>query len=116
MPKPLTLLNRFDRLNRRYFKGRLNRPSMVRYAKQPDSTDLAAVEKVYMKGDGRSYILIHEGLREFDTLTELALTHAAVHLWNYQRGVKSTDDDCQKRGSLHHRKMLSILAKEPTLC
>ncbi|KKM14215.1 hypothetical protein LCGC14_1708320 [marine sediment metagenome] len=116
MPKPLTLLNRFDRLNRRHFKGRLKRPSMVRFSKQPDPDDPLAVGHTIMQDDGRVYIFIHEVLEPFTPLTDLVLVHELVHLQNLLRGVSRRDDDCLKLKSVHHRKMLSILAKEPVLC
>jgi hypothetical protein len=89
---------------------------MIRFVRQPDPNDPSAVEHIYMKGDGRAYILIQEQFRPFGSIAELTLAHAMVHWWNYQRGVSLADDDCHKRGSCHHRKMLSILAKEPVLC
>ena len=116
MPKPLTLLNRFDRLNRRHFKGRLKRPSMVRFSKQPDPDDPLAVGHTIMQDDGRVYILIHEVLEPFTPLTDLVLVHELVHLWNLVRRVSSRDDDCHKQDSRHHKKMLSILKREPWLC
>ena len=116
MPKPLTLLNRFDRLNRRHFRGKLKRPSMVRFSKQPASDDVEAVGRTIFKSNGQVCILIHAGLKPFTTLTELVLAHEMAHQWNHQRGVKGEADNCHKRGSRHHCKVLSILSKEPTLC
>ena len=116
MPKPLTLLNRFDRLNRKHFWGKLKRPSMVRFSKQPNPDDPEAVGCIIFQPNGQGYILIHVGLKPFTTLTELVLVHEMAHLWNLQRGVRGEADDCQKCGSRHHRKILSILSKEPTLC
>ena len=116
MAKPLTLLNRFDRLNRRHFRGKLKRPSMIRFVKQPAPDDLEAVGRTIFRANEQGYILIHAGLKSFTTLTELVLVHEMAHLWNLQRGIRGEADDCQKRGSRHHRKMLSILTKEPTLC
>ena len=89
---------------------------MVRFSKQPDKDRFTVVGHTIMRGDGRAYILIHESLKPFDTLVDLVLVHEATHLWNWQRGVGGVDDECHRRGSLHHRKVLSILAKEPALC
>ncbi len=116
MPKPLTLLQRFDRLNRKHFRGRLKRPSMVRFSKQPAPDSPTAVGHSRRKTDGRIYVLIHEALRPFASLTELTLLHEMVHLWNWQREARAVDDDCQRCGSRHHKKMLSILKREPWLC
>ncbi len=116
MPKPLTLLNRFDRLNRRHFKGRLKRPSMVRFSKKLDTSDPLLLGHTEMKGDGRVYIVIHEALKPFPALSEFILVHEMVHQWNDQRGIKSVDDNCRKRDGKHHKKMLSILKREPWLC
>ena len=116
MAKQLTLLNRFDCLNRRHFRGKLKRPAMIRFAKQPAPDDPLAVGHTIMQDDGRVYILIHEVLRPFTPLTDLVLVHELVHLCNLLKGVSSRDDDCLKLKSHHHRKMLSILSKEPRLC
>ena len=116
MAKPLTLLDRFDRLNRRHFKGKLKGSVMVRFAKQPHPDSPTVVGHTIMWKDGGACILIHEALKPFDTLVSLVLVHEAVHIWNDQRGISSKADDCTKKGSPHHRKMLSILSKEPTLC
>ena len=116
MAKQLTLLNRFDRLNRKHFRGRLKRPSMVRFSKQPAPDSLTAVGHSKQKTDGRIYVLIHEAFKPFDSLVEWVLLHEMVHLWNWQSEVYAVDDDCQKRGSRHHKKMLSILKREPWLC
>ena len=88
---------------------------MIRFAKQPDPDDPLAVGHTTMQDDGRVYILIHEVLRPFTSLTDLVLVHELVHLWNLLKGVSSRDDDCLKLKSCHHRKMLSILSKEPSL-
>jgi hypothetical protein len=116
MPKPLTLLNRFDRLNRKHFRGRLKRPSMVRFSKQPDPDDPLVFGFTIMDDNGQVYILIHEALELFVPLITLTLAHEMTHLWNDIRGASSANDACRKRGSSHHRKMLSILSKEPRLC
>ena len=107
MPKPLTLLNRFDRLNRRHFKGKLKRPSMVRFSKGVDSL---ADGSITISSDGQVYILIHVDLKPFNHLLDLVLAHEMVHQFY------SGKDTCGKRRSKHHRKMLSILAKEPRWC
>ena len=116
MPKALTLLNRFDRLNRKHFRGRLKRPSMVRFSKQPAPDSATAVGHSKQKTDGQIYISIHEALRPFHSLTELILLHEMAHLWNWQHDARAVDDNCQKCGSRHHKKMLSILKREPWLC
>ena len=107
MPKPLTLLNRFDRLNRRHFRGKLKRPSMVRFSKKVDPLSDGGIT---IDNDGRVYILIHTDLKPFNHFLDLALAHEMVHLSH------GANDVCGKRGSKHHRKMLSILAKEPRWC
>ena len=89
---------------------------MVRFSKQPDPDDPLAVGHTIMQDDGRVYILVHEVLKPFTPLTDLVLVHELVHLQNLVRGVSSRDDDCLKLKSHHHRKMLSILSKEPRLC
>ena len=89
---------------------------MVRFSKQPDKDRFTVVGHTIMQGDGRVYIFIHEALKPFDTLVDLVLVHEATHLWNWQRGVGGADDECHRQGSLHHKKVLSILAKEPALC
>ena len=116
MAKPLTLLNRFDRLNRRHFKGRLKRPSMVRFSKRPDPAEPSAVGHTRRMDDGQVYVLVHEALRPFPTLVEAVLAHEMAHIWNWERDVYGSDGDCRKRGSRHHKKMLSILKREPWLC
>ncbi|KKM05356.1 hypothetical protein LCGC14_1755000 [marine sediment metagenome] len=107
MPKPLTLLNRFDRLNQKHFRGKLKRPSMVRFSKNVDPLSDGCIT---IDGDGRVYILIHTNLKPFNHLLDLVLTHEMVHQQH------KADDTCGKVGSKHHRKMLSILAKEPRWC
>ena len=89
---------------------------MIRFVKKPDPDDPLAAGHTTMQDDGRVYILIHEVLEPFTSLTALVLAHEMVHQHNDQRGISFADDDCLKLGSPHHRKMLSILAKEPTLC
>ena len=107
MAKQLTLLNRFDRLNRRHFRGRLKRPVMVRFSKQPDPDDLSAVGLTITQDDGRACILIHEALRPFNPLAEFVLLHEMTH---HQDGCVGG------HGDKFHKKMLSILKKEPWLC
>ena len=107
MPKPLTLLQRFDRLNRRHFRGKLKRPSMVRFSKNVDALSDGSIT---IDSDGRVYILIHINLKPFNHLLDLVLTHEMVHQCH------NAGDACGKRGGRHHRKMLSILAKEPLWC
>ena len=89
---------------------------MVRFSKQLNASDPLLCGYTEMKGDGRVYILIHEGLRPFDCLVNLTLVHEMVHLWNDRRGISSVDDTCGRLGSSHHRKMISILKQEPSLC
>lgn len=115
MPRSLTLLARFDRLNRRHFRGRLKRPSMVRFSKRPDPSHPGVVGFTRQKGDGRAYILIHEALKPFDTLVDFILVHEMVHLWCWARGIMGADI-CRKLRSPHHRRMLLILGKEVWLC
>ena len=89
---------------------------MVRFSKQPAKDSVTAVGNSKRQFNGRTYIAIHEVLRGYNSLTELVLVHEMVHLWNWQRDIKAVDDNCQRRGSTHHKKMLSILKREPWLC
>ena len=79
---------------------------MVRFSKKLDTDDPTAAACTTVHEDGLAYILIHEGLRPFPTLTTLVLLHEMTH---YQDGCVGGHDN------RFHKKMLSILKREPRL-
>ena len=89
---------------------------MVRFSKQPDPSEPSAVGHTRRYEDGQVYVLIHKALEPFHTLVEAVLTHEMAHIWAWEHDIYGSAGDCRKRGSRHHKKMISILKREPWLC
>ena len=106
----------YGHYNRKHFGGKLPKPAMLRYVREPYPEDPRAMAVSTQDMDGTWRVLLSEKLRGHPGFVRSTLVHEMVHLWGFLRRWTLSQNNCETNGSRHHRKMLTILKHEADLC
>lgn len=117
--RSLNLRRLFDHYNQKHFGGKLRRPISLRYVKNPDPDD-PGIEARTLRAPGyhetTNYRIYLASDMEGSRRIRASLLHEMVHLWGFLHNWPDAENNCERLGSRHHRRMIRILRKEPTLC